>query len=194
MIARSFALTIIVLILVVPAKAHFMSALVRQRDFNADQSGSAVSEHRVLIAGASSDFRESVVRSVVDSLTVDSFFVKVTRFKDLRNEDPSNWDAIVLVNTCIAWDIENRVRKYIAGNSSYRRFILFTTSGDPDSCCSSSKLPAGVDALSSASAKTRKQPAIDALLVKIRRMVLGREGRDSSWQALDGRTGATSKR
>jgi hypothetical protein len=172
------------------AHAHFMSSLWPQKGLADSEQGPSTAPYRVLIAGTTSDFRSTVVAVVADSLVAGSVFVKTTSFRGLTKEDPSSWNAVVIANTCIAWDIENRARNYIEKHPDYRGFVMLLTSGDPDSCCPSSKLPSGIDAISTASVAPKLPSVIAGILARIRTVIWGSA---EPVPQTDGTTGATRK-
>ena len=182
------------LLVCVSVQAHFMSNLWPQKSFESAEYGPPKSEKRVLLAGTTSDFRDAVAQALVDSLVADSAHVETGAFKHLNNRDPSEWGSIVVFNTCIGWDIENRAREFITSHPDYRGFVLFTTSGDPDSCCSSSKLPKGIDAVSSGSVEAKKPAVIDTILREVRAILSGHVPASGATdvQETDGDSGATS--
>jgi hypothetical protein len=183
------------LLVCVSAQAHFMSNLWPQKSLENAEHGPAQARKRVLIAGTTSDFRDAVAQALVDSLVADSVYVKTGSFKRLKSRDPSEWGSIVVFNTCIGWDIENRARKFISSHPDYRGFVLFTTSGDPDSCCSSSKLPRGIDAVSSGSVEAKRSVVIDTILREVRAILSGHVPASGATEGTetDGDSGATSK-
>jgi hypothetical protein len=140
-----------------------------QSDRKEQNFGNQQSSKRVLIAARSSAFKDEVVNAVIDSLVADSFFVKLTGIKSLSQNRPDEWQAVVLVNTCMAWQGDNAVQNFIRKNAAYKSFIMLTTSGDPDSCGSSKWIPPTVDAISSASEVSKRQTTVNAILAAIRR-------------------------
>lgn len=151
----------VVLLLGLPfrTQAHFISYFWPQKSLEHREVGSPTAPHALLIGGTGSDFKNAAVQAVVDSLRSDSLHIKVVGVKALRSEDPSAYDAVLVVNTCMGWNMNSRLKKYISSHPDYERFVVLTTSGDPDSCCASHKLPENMDAVSSASV-SRKLPAV----------------------------------
>lgn len=184
----------------IAAHANVMSSIWPQKALLVSQHGPVSASVRVFVAGTTSPFRDQITARLVDSLVADSVYVHVAPVKELMEQDLSSWHAVVLLNTCIAWDIENRTRKAIKANPGYRGFVLLTTSGDPDSCCARSKLPAGVDAVSSPSQESRLQPTVDRLLAAIRtitghqRPLQGAPTDSAADSTVDGATSATYKK
>jgi hypothetical protein len=84
-----------------PANAHFISKLWYQKGIQTAEYGQKTSPNRILIAGTATDFRNMVIAQLKDSLVADSMYVKTTSFKELKNQDASQWKSIVIFNTCI---------------------------------------------------------------------------------------------
>jgi hypothetical protein len=150
------------------AQAHFMSKIWPEKSIARREFGDTHASHRVLIGGISSPFKDSIIAAVIDSLTADSVYVKTVGLKDLQNQKPGEWDAVLIANTCMAWEIEDAVRSFVGRYPGYRAFVVLTTSGDPKGCGSSKNLPANIDAVATASVKERRSPVLGQLLADIR--------------------------
>lgn len=165
-------LTVILIIGVfLGASAHFISIVWPEKSIEANEYGNPKSPARILIGGTYSPFKEAVLKSVIDSLKPDSIYIKTVGINDLKKEKPDKWNAVLILNTCMAWEIENAVEKCINTYPKYHSFIVLTTSGDPDSCGSSKNLPTNIDAVSSASVKD-KQPIVIARILSLIRQKL----------------------
>jgi hypothetical protein len=136
-----------------------MSNTWPQKSIPSHAYGDSLASKRVLIGGVTSPFKEAIVRSIVDSLVKDSVYVKTVGIKDLKKEKATSWNAVLLLNTCMAWEINYKVKKFANSFPEYNSIVVITTSGDTISCCSAKKLPKNIDALSTASEK-RKLPEI----------------------------------
>ncbi|MBL8026250.1 MAG: hypothetical protein JNL74_07555 [Fibrobacteres bacterium] len=182
-----------VLILCNSVNAAFVSTFWPKKNFSDTTFGSSEYQKKVLIAGTTSSFRDSLAIALADSLSKDSVFVRITSIKKLKKEKVSDWNAIVIFNTCMAWDIENRAKKFLKANSGYKGFILYTTSGDPVTCCPPEKIPSGVDAISSASVAEKKPLVMGYIIEKIRALYSGSQSVPTApvYNKPDGTTGAT---
>jgi hypothetical protein len=164
----------LLLVLASIANANFISKVWPEKNIAARDTGDSKSSKRVLIGGVTSAFKGVVLKNVIDSLTADSVYVKTVALKNLQKEDPKVWGAVVIFNTCIAWDLEDAARKLIARFPDYRSFVCLITSGDPKGCGSSKNLPAGVDAISTASVKGKEAEIAKQLLIAIRERLKNR--------------------
>lgn len=145
------------------------SAVWPQKEAKDREIGKAVAPVKILISAASSDFKDAVFDAVMDSLKNDSTYIKVTGLKKLSSIKPDDWNAVVIANTCMAWQMDNRVQNFLKAHSSYHSFIILTTSGDPDSCGSLKKIPSNVDAISTASVTNAKTKVVQEVLTAIRK-------------------------
>jgi hypothetical protein len=159
-------------ILLCASPGHFMSSTWPQKSFPAGAYGDSLASKRVLIGGVTSPFKEAIVKSIIDSLLKDSVFVKTVGIGKLKKEKATAWNAVLLLNTCMAWEINYKVRKFAKAFPEYRSFVVVTTSGDPKSCGSAKQLPENIDAISTASEK-QKLPEITAkVLESLRKKLL----------------------
>ncbi|MBD3322504.1 MAG: hypothetical protein GF350_15485 [Chitinivibrionales bacterium] len=145
------------------AVAHFMSVVWPQKSLEEKEIGSSDAPARVLIIGVTSDFKQAVIDRVTGVIKSDSLFIRIAGIKEIDKTEPPEWDAILLVNTCMGWDYDNRVKKLVQKNNDYDHFILFTSSGDPDACTKKKKLPGEIDAVSSASVEEKISVVTDTL-------------------------------
>ena len=151
--------------LLFPAHAHFMSRIWPQKGLAQNEIGSPAAKHRILVAGTSSAFRDTVLFRLMKKFQDDSVYFRIINLKNLSVRDPGKWDAVLLVNRCVAWDYDNRVKKFIRNHHDSANLIVFTTSGDPEGCIPEKKMPEkpNVDGYSSASAPEKIAPAVEAL-------------------------------
>jgi hypothetical protein len=146
-------------------QAHFMSRIWPQKGLLSNNVGSSESKQKILIAGKASAFRDTVIRLLVEKLQNDSVFISIIDLKDIGSQEPEKWNAILLINMCVAWDYDNLVKNFLKKHPDYKNMVVFTTSGDPDGCFPKKKAEknALIDGYSSASAKENVTPAVDTL-------------------------------
>jgi len=77
---------------------------------NTTEWGDLKADQRVLIATQRSEFKEAVVSRVVEDLEKDLCYVKVIDLKQLKIDSATDYDAIVVVNTCKAWRLTGALR------------------------------------------------------------------------------------
>jgi len=126
-----------------------------------DSGSKADYEHRVLIASQNSGFKQAVAKEVRDSLKKNSYYVKIIDVKNLRSESPDDYNAIVILNACMAGRPDPRVESFLEILTEKDKIVLLTTglldNWKPES--------AGVDAMTSASAMDQSS-AIGQTIVK----------------------------
>ena len=158
--------------------AHFMSRIWPQKGMAANEVGSPDAAKKVLIAGRGSAFRDTVVSRLVARLHDDSVYVRIIDLKDVATQDPQAWNAVLLVNMCVAWDYDSKVKQYIRGHADCNNVVLFTTSGDPAGCFPKNKKGRNpeIDGYSSASSMDECVHAVDTLYDLLNAVLIGRKG------------------
>jgi hypothetical protein len=145
-----------------------MSNTWPQKSMQPRACGDTLAVKRVLIAGVASPFKDAIVAAIADSLVKDSAFVKVVGINDLKKEKASAWSAVLLLNTCMAWELNYKVKKFARKNPDVRSIVVVTTSGNPTSCGSAKQIPGNVDAISTASEKQKLPEVTAKVLLKLR--------------------------
>ena len=145
-----------------------MSNAWPQKNMPVRTFGDSLANKRVLIGGIASPFKDAMVASIVDTLVKDSVFVKTIGIKDLKKEKATTWNAILLLNTCMAWELNYKVKKFAKKYPDYQSIVVVTTSGDPKTCGSTKQIPDNVDAISTASEK-QKLPEVTAHVLELLR-------------------------
>lgn len=144
---------------------HFMSGLWPQKGIGENSVGNPQSSKKVLIAGKGSEFRDTVISHLVEKLLNDSTYISIIDLKEIKSKNPADWNVILLVNRCVAWDYDNLVTNYVKKYPKSKNIVIFTTSGDQDGCIPKDKTDKilKLDGYSSASAKEKVTPAVDTL-------------------------------
>jgi hypothetical protein len=125
----------------------------------------------VLIAAARSDYKERVVSEVVALLEAEAAEVQVVGLRELSDEElqAERYDAILIVNTCMAWMVDPKVARFLDANPGLQeRTVLLTTSGDGEWLPDPEERDWQVDAVSSPSKEgvaPEKATELNALLV-----------------------------
>ena len=117
----------------------------------------------VLIATQKSDFKRSVVSEIKDNLGDDVAYVRVVDVKWLPNETPANFNAIVILNRCMAGRPDPRVETFIDELPDKNKVIVLTT-GQMDSWRPDST---EVDAMTSASTMSATSPIARSIADKV---------------------------
>ncbi len=104
-------------------------------------------ESRVLIATQSTEFKEAVVSRITDALDGGSSYLKIIDVAKLGEESADAYDAIVILNTCMAYRMNESVTTFLEKVEGKERIVLLTTVADGRD----EYQPEGVDAITSAS-------------------------------------------
>ena len=122
---------------------------------------------RVLIATQQSAFKESIVTQVTDALKEDACYIRVVDVSELDKESPEEYRALIIANTCIAWNVNQAVKDFLKEVEAKQKVFLITTVAGED--CG--ELPAGIDAVTAAS-KTGRSSEIAQEAVEKARLLL----------------------
>jgi hypothetical protein len=123
-----------------------------QKDIDSFSVNQPTLAKKVLIVSRNSNFKRAVVDKIKNALRDEPVYVKCTGLTKLKNEDASAYSVIVIINTCMAWDWDRNIHAFLKGKQDARKVIVLTTSGSGKWL--PKKIPAGVDAIASASEKT----------------------------------------
>ena len=118
---------------------------------------------KVLIATQKSKFKRTVVSEIKDNLGDNVSYVKVVDVKWLPKESADDFNAIVIINRCMAGRPDPRVESFVDNTPDKNKVILLTTgrldSWKPDS--------AEIDAMSSASSMSETAPLARSISDKV---------------------------
>lgn len=148
---------------------HLSCAIPRmiwpQRDIDTSELTAPSAQKRLLVASRSSEFKDALVSRIRAAFEQESTYVKFIGLEGLKQEDGETYDAVVLINTCIAWGLDPEVDSFIKRHTDHSRMIVVTTSGDgkwkPD------KKGRAYDAISSASKQANVDVIADEIITKI---------------------------
>jgi len=84
---------------------------------------------------------------------------------DLGTIDAADYDAVVVISTCLVWGLDRDVQTFIDRRSHPTNIVMVTTSGDGD--WQPDPLAEGIDAISSASTPA----SVDALVQTVMRHI-----------------------
>jgi len=115
---------------------------------------------KILIASQGSEFKITLLNNIVDKIDNDSTYIKVIDVSLLNELEPNNWNAVIIINTCIADKINKDVSQYLAKSQNEIPIVLFITAGDgrwkPNNL--------SVDAISSASRMSKIEKLTQEIL------------------------------
>ena len=122
---------------------------------------------KVLIATQKSEFKRTMVSEIKDNLGDNVFYVKVVDVKGLPNESTDGFNAIVILNRCMAGRPDPRVESFVDDIQDKKKVILLTTgrldSWKPDS--------SEIDAMSSASTMSETTPLARSIADKVMNII-----------------------
>jgi hypothetical protein len=120
---------------------------------------------KVLVASRSSEFKDAVVERIKAAFKDEPVYLKFIGLEPLEKEDGAKYSAVVLINTCMSWDMDRNVKAFLKRHKEQSHIIVLTTSR-------SGWLPKmkehNVDAISSASQKEKVDVVADEIITKIR--------------------------
>lgn len=124
------------------------------------------SSKQILIASESSHFKDTVVTQTAQALRADGHRVTVIGLERLLATPTQDYQAIVLVNTCRAWRPSREVRNFLrqASDDDKKKLVVLTTANS-ETCDLKVN---GVDAISTASKRTRTERVSQDILGKVR--------------------------
>ena len=85
----------------------------------------------ILIATQGSDFKESLVKTLCDSLKTSSVYIKGIDVGDLETVNDEDWDRILIINSFII-RLNSKVDRFINSSSTPDKILLMVTSGGAD--------------------------------------------------------------
>ncbi len=121
-------------------------------------------ERRVLIATRPSEFKVAVISKITNSLEQDLGYLKVIDVTKLADESADDYNAIVIVNTCVADRLHESASNFLENVEDKGKIILLTTAADERK----EYRPERVDAITSASRMNKADEIADAIVAKVR--------------------------
>ena len=82
---------------------------------------------KVLIATQHTKFKRRVVSEIKDSLKNNSYYIKVIDVRKLKNESTANYNAVVIINRCMAGRPDPRVESFINDVQDKNKIVMLTT-------------------------------------------------------------------
>ena len=120
----------------------------------------------LLIAGDASEFKDSIRAAIIKrySATCNIEIINIDKLPQKRSVD---YDAVLIMDTCLAWSHFNRSVKAFLDHAENRNVVFFMTADTPDWTFTYN----GVDAITSASEKEHQQVMIQRLSAAIDRIL-----------------------
>jgi hypothetical protein len=143
-----------------------------QKDIAPSETNSPQLPKKVLIASRASVYKTGLVEKIKKAFKDDSVFIKCIGLAQLKTENTDGYGAIVLINTCMAWDWDRNVRAFLKSGKDTRPVIVLTTSGSGDWLPKKKKWH--VDAVAAASLKTNVDGVAGEMVLKIKQVLESR--------------------
>jgi len=125
--------------------------------------------YRLVIAGDSSEFKDSIRERLMNNYQ-HICHIDVVNLDKLEGIDEDQYDAVLIMDTLMAWGGFNReVKRFIDSRQDSRKIVVFFTAGDPESVYSYK----GVDAITSASVPAQEDDVVDRLTREIDLLLSG---------------------
>jgi hypothetical protein len=87
-------------------------------------------DQRVLVASLSSEFKDAVVERIRENFAERPVYMRFIGLDGLEEESGSDYDAVVIINRCVAWGMSPKVESFLKRNETLAHVIVLTTSGD----------------------------------------------------------------
>jgi hypothetical protein len=100
------------------------------KDISSSQVNDSTAEKKILIAARQSAFKEAIIAKIKESYQGQSIYLKFIGLDGLKQENATKYNAIVMMNTCMAKEVDPLVKSYLKANQDQHNFIVLTTSGD----------------------------------------------------------------
>jgi hypothetical protein len=145
-----------------------------QKDIAESEVNSPKLTRKVLIASRAGAYKTALVEKIKKAFKNDSVYVKCIGLSRVLNESADDYNAIVLINTCMAWDWDRNVFKFLKSRKDARKVIVLTTSGSGDWVPNKKKW--AVDAVASASVKSNTDGVSGEIVLKINQILDSNRG------------------
>jgi hypothetical protein len=89
-------------------------------------------DQRILVASRRSEYKEALVQRIRGAFTGSDVYVKFTGLGELKNENGREYDAVIMINTCMSWDMDRNVKGFLERYEDRSHMIVLTTSGGGD--------------------------------------------------------------
>ena len=142
-----------------------------QKDIEPFSVNDSVLEKKVLLASRTSDYKQALIEKIKAAFSEDSVYIKCIGMKKLKMENASSYNAIILLNTCLGWDWDRKVRAFLRGKKEASNIIVITTSATGDWKPRKRENRAGVDAIATASATDGMEKLAAEIIQKVRMLL-----------------------
>ncbi|MGD9140247.1 MAG: hypothetical protein PVJ42_01770 [bacterium] len=154
------------LCLLVMTCAVIPRSMSRERDIEGRSADFGAAAKTLLVASRTSEFKDAVIDGIEHSFEAESIAMRFIGLQDLRYESAEDYDAVVLMNTCIAWSLDTQVDAFLNKYRDTGNIVVVTTSGDGH--WEPKKQNRRFDTVASASEMARVSDVVDEITAKVR--------------------------
>jgi len=101
-----------------------------QKDMPASELNDSTLDKKVLVASRYSEFKEAIIGKLKEAFKDQLVYIKFIGLDDLEKEDAKQYNAVVMINKCMAWQIDRNVIGFLKRYEDHSNMIVLTTSGD----------------------------------------------------------------
>jgi hypothetical protein len=136
-----------------------------QEDIIGSETTTPDGKQIILIASRSSEFKKLLVAKLHEQLAENGLGQKTIGVGGLPQVNASDYAAVVVINSCLAWGLDNDVQTFLDREKTATNIIVLTTSGK--GAWLPNKGGRGFDAISAASKTTSVDTVARDIMVKI---------------------------
>ncbi len=126
----SLSLTVATTLTLLLASCTLSHLFVPQKDIESRELNRPSMEEQVLLASRSSVFKDAVVNGIEKAFAGRPVYVKLIGLDELEDEDAAQYAAVVLINTCMFWQLDPEVKEFLDRHEDLDNLIVLTTSGE----------------------------------------------------------------
>jgi len=104
--------------------------MLPQKDIHTSELNEPTLDKKVLVASRYSEFKEAVIGKLKDTFKDQTVYIKFIGLGELEKEDAKQYNAVVMINKCMAWQIDRNVIGFLKRYEDHSNMIVLTTSGD----------------------------------------------------------------
>jgi len=101
-----------------------------QKDIVASDENKIPAQPTVLIASRATEYKKQLVKELQKELSAAQISHSVIGVSPLEKIDPSEYAVIVIINTCLAWGLDDEISEFLDRQQTTGNIILLTTSGE----------------------------------------------------------------
>jgi hypothetical protein len=104
--------------------------ILPQKDMPSSELNKPTLDKKVLVASRYSEFKEAIIEKLREAFKDQPVYIKFIGLGDLEQEDAKRYNAVVMINKCMAWQMDRNVIGFVKRYKDQGNMIVLTTSGD----------------------------------------------------------------